>query len=130
MITFALGAIAFLVFPGLTVHMLNQAGAEIGLPALPTGNAQFWVGLAVAYMVLVTSFCWEATRTREISDQAVRFLLTGKAASALVSLVYFAIALHAFAFLANFVVDGAIFAVTYLLYSQARAETRLRDRAQ
>jgi hypothetical protein len=121
-VVFALGAITFLVFPGLTVQALNSAGRGFRMPELPATAAQFWVGLAVSYMVLVTALCLEAQRGGRLRVAPIRFLLLGKASSSLVSLLYFALVLHAFAFLANFVVDGSIVAVTYLLLRQARGE--------
>jgi uncharacterized membrane protein len=124
MVVFALGAVDFLVFPNLTIKILNASGSAFGLPALEWRAHEFWAVLAVAYMVLVTAFCWEATRRPGVEAQPVRFLIIGKTASSLVSLLYFVIAVQAFAFLANFLVDGLIAAVTWFLYRQAFSTAR------
>jgi hypothetical protein len=115
MVIFALGALGFLITPTLVVATLNAAGSALGMPPLPSHEYQFWNVLAVAYMVLVTAFCWDAIRGGGVRTAPVRYLVIGKAASSIVSLVFFAVALHAFAFLANFVVDGLIAAGTFLL---------------
>jgi hypothetical protein len=115
MVVFALGAVDFLVFPTVTLAVLNSAGNLFGMPAIPARVTEFWAVLAVAYMVLVAAFCWEATNDPGIDPQPVRFLILGKTASSLVSLLYFIVVVHAFAFLANFLVDGFIAAGTYVL---------------
>jgi len=115
MVVFALGAIDFLIFPTLTLNVLNSAGSLFGMPAIPARLTEFWAVLAVAYMVLVAAFCWEATRERGLDAQPVRFLVLGKTTSSLVSLLYFVVVVHAFAFLANFLVDGFIAAGTFAL---------------
>lgn len=115
MVVFALGAIDFLVFPTVTLNVLNSAGSLFGMPAIPSRVTEFWAVLAVAYMVLVAAFCWAATKERGIDAQPVRFLVLGKTTSSLVSLLYFLVVVHAFAFLANFLVDGFIAAGTFVL---------------
>ena len=57
-----------------------------------------------------------------IAAQPVRFLLLAKASSLLTSLALFLFGGFPYAFLANFVVDGAIFLITYWFYRAARAE--------
>ena len=115
MVAFALGAVDFLVFPTVTISVLNSAGNLLGMPAIPSRVTEFWAVLAVAYMVLVAAFCWEATNQAGVDPQPVRFLVLGKATSSLVSILYFVVVVHAFAFLANFLVDGFIAAGTWAL---------------
>lgn len=124
MVVFALGAIGFLVTPVLVLASLNATGSALGMPPLPSHEYQFWSVLAVAYMVLVTAFCWDATRTPEVRSDPVRYLILGKTASSLVSLAFFLLGVHAFAFLANFVVDGFIAAGTFLLLRSYRHAPR------
>ena len=121
MVVFALGAVDFLVFPTVTLNVLNSAGNLFAMPAIPSRVVEFWAVLAVAYMVLVTAFCWEATKQAGVDPQPVRFLIVGKTASSLVSLLYFLVVVHAFAFLANFLVDGFVAAGTFLLLRSYRA---------
>jgi hypothetical protein len=123
-VIFALGAIDFLVFPYLTVRMLNSAGRSLGMHEVTALNAgqDFWLTLAVPYMILVAAFSWVAQRGEKISAQPVQFLMLAKASSSLTSLVLFVFGGFPYAFLANFVVDGAIVLITYWFYRAARSE--------
>jgi hypothetical protein len=123
-VIFALGAIDFLVFPYLTVRTLNSAGRALGMHEVAALNAgqDFWLTLAVPYMILVAAFSWVAQRSERISAQPVQFLMLAKASSSLTSLVLFVFGGFPYAFLANFVVDGAIVLITYWFYRAARPE--------
>ncbi len=89
--------------------------------ALNAGQ-DFWLTLAVPYMILVAAFSWVAQRGERIHAQPVRFLMLAKASSSLTSLALFVFGGFAYAFLANFVVDGAIVLITYWFYRAARSE--------
>ena len=123
-VIFALGAIDFFVFPYLTVRILNSTARSLGMHEVVALNAgqDFWLTLAVPYMILVAAFSWVAQRGEKIAAQPVRFLLLAKASSSLTSLALFLFGGTAYAFLANFVVDGAIFLITYWFYRAARPE--------
>jgi hypothetical protein len=123
-VIFALGAIDFLVFPYLTVRLLNSAGKALGMHEVAALNAgqDFWLTLAVPYMILVATFSWVAQRGERITAQPVQFLILAKASSSLTSLVLFVAGGFPYAFLANFVVDGAIVLITYWFYRAARTE--------
>jgi hypothetical protein len=86
------------------------------------GGQDFWLTLAVPYMILVAAFSWIAQRGTRIQAQPVQFLMLAKAASSLTSLALFLLGGFAYPFLANFVVDGVIFAITYWLYRAARPD--------
>ena len=123
-VIFVLGAVDFFVFPYLTVRTLNAAGRAMGMTQVVAlnGKQDFWLTLAVPYMILVAAFSWVAQRGDRISAQPVQFLILAKTASSLTSLALFALGGLAYAFLANFIVDGAIALVTYALYRTARPE--------
>jgi hypothetical protein len=123
-VIFALGAADFLVFPYLTVKILNSTAKSLGMHEVVALNAgqDFWLTLAVPYMILVAAFSWVAQRGPRIQAQPVQFLMLAKAASSLTSLVLFLFGGFAYAFLANFVVDGAIVLITWWFYRAARAE--------
>ena len=123
-VVFALGAIDFFVFPYLTVRILNSTARSLGMHQVVAlnGGQDFWLTLAVPYMILVAAFSWIAQRGTRIQAQPVQFLMLAKASSSLTSLALFLFAGFAYPFLANFVVDGAIFAITYWLYRAARPE--------
>jgi hypothetical protein len=123
-VIFALGAIDFFVFPFPTVRILNGAAGSLGMHevvALSAGQ-DFWLTLAVPYMILVAAFSWVAQRGEKISALPVQFLMLAKVSSSLTSLALFLIAGFAYPFLANFVVDGAIVLITYWFYRSARTE--------
>lgn len=123
-VIFALGAIDFLVFPYLTVRTLNSAGSALGMHRVVAlnGGQDFWLTLAVPYMILVAAFSWVAQRGEKIAAQPVQFLILAKTASSLTSLALFGLGGFAYAFLSNFIVDGAIALITYWFYRAARRE--------
>ena len=121
---FALGAIDFFVFPYLTVRTLNASAKALGMHEVRALNAgqDFWLTLAVPYMILVAAFSWVAQRGARIAAQPVQFLMLAKASSSLTSLALFLFGGFPYAFLANFVVDGGIVVITYWFYRAARPE--------
>jgi hypothetical protein len=123
-VIFTLGAIDFFVFPYLTVRILNSTAKSLGMHEVVAlnGGQDFWLTLAVPYMILVAAFAWVAQRGTRIQAQPVQFLLLAKGSSSLTSLALFLLGGFAYPFLANFVVDGAIFLITYWLYRAARSE--------
>ncbi len=123
-VVFVLGAIDFFVFPYMTVRILNGTAKSLGMHEVIALNAgqDFWLTLAVPYMILVAAFSWVAQRGDRIPAQPVRFLMLAKASSSLTSLALFVFGGFAYAFLANFVVDGAIVLITYWFYRAARSE--------
>jgi len=123
-VIFALGAFDFFVFPYLTVRILNSTAKSLGMhevAALEAGQ-DFWLTLAVPYMILVAAFSWVAQRGTRIQAQPVQFLLLAKASSSLISLALFLFGGFAYPFLANFLLDGAIALITFWFYRAARAE--------
>jgi len=123
-VIFALGAIDFFVFPYLTVRILNSTAKSLGMHEVTAlnGGQDFWLTLAVPYMILVAAFSWVAQRGPRIQAQPVQLLLLAKGASSLTSLALFVLGGLAYPFLANFIVDGAIFLITYWFYRMARLE--------
>jgi hypothetical protein len=123
-VIFALGAIDFFVFPYLTVRILNSTAKSLWMHEVTAlnGGQDFWLTLAVPYMILVAAFSWVAQRGPRIQAQPVQLLLLAKGASSLTSLALFVLGGFAYPFLANFVVDGAIFLITYWFYRMARSE--------
>ena len=123
-VVFALGAIDFFVFPYLTVRILNSTARSLGMHEVTALNAgqDFWLTLAVPYMILVAALSWVAQRGERIQAQPVQFLMLAKASSSLTSLALFVFGGFPYAFLANFAVDGAIVLVTYWFYRAAKSE--------
>jgi hypothetical protein len=123
-VIFLLGAVDFFVFPYLTVRILNSTARSVGMHEVTAlnGGQDFWLTLAVPYMILVAALSWIAQRGPRIQAQPVRFLMLAKAASSLTSLALFLLGGFAYAFLANFAVDGGIVVITYVLYRAARSD--------
>jgi len=123
-VVFALGAVDFFVFPYLTVKVLNSSAKSLGMHEVVAlnGGQDFWLTLAVPYMILVAALSWVAQRSTRIQAQPVQLLMLAKASSSLTSLALFLLGGFAYPFLANFVVDGAIVLITYRFYRAARAE--------
>jgi len=123
-VIFVLGAFDFFVFPYLTVRILDSTAKSLGMhevAALDAGQ-DFWLTLAVPYMILVAAFSWVAQQGARIQAQPVQFLMLAKASSSLISLALFLFGGFAYPFLANFVVDGAIVLITFWFYRAAKAE--------
>src|SRR5712691_12072088 len=123
-VIFLLGAVDFFVFPYLTVKILNSTARSPCMHQVVAlnGGQDFWLTLAVPYMILVAAFSWIAQRGSRIQAQPVQFLMLAKASSSLTSLALFLFGGFAYPFLANFVVDGAIALITVWFYRGARAE--------
>src|SRR3989475_9092562 len=123
-VVFALGAIDFFVFPYLTVRILNSTAKSLGMHEVVAPNAgqDFWLTLAVPYMIVVAALSWVAQRGERIQAQPVQFLMLAKASSSLTSLALLLFGGFPYALLPNFVVDGAIVLITYWFYRAAKAE--------
>ncbi len=123
-VIFVLGAIDFFVFPYPTVRIVNAGGKALGMHEVTALNAgqDFWLTLAVPYMIIVAALSWVAQRGSRIAAQPVQLLMLAKASSSLTSLALFLFGGFPYAFLANFVVDGAIVLITYWFYRAARSE--------
>jgi hypothetical protein len=123
-VIFVLGALDFFVFPYLTIRILDSTAKSLGMHAVAAlaAGQDFWLTLAVPYMILVAAFSWVAQRGPRIQAQPVQFLMLAKSSSSLISLALFLLGGFAYPFLANFVVDGAIVLITFSFYRAARAE--------
>jgi hypothetical protein len=111
---FALVGLLFLALPGDVLATLNRAGSATGLPEAPLAGHGFYLALAVAYMYVVTVLA--LLMARHPDDRAYPTILVhAKAASALLSVVLFAVHGHYFAYLANFAADATIALVVYWL---------------
>src|SRR5712692_6018462 len=110
-VIFLLGAVDFFVFPYLTVKILNSTARSLGMHQVTAlnGGQDFWLTLAVPYMILVAALSWIAQRGTRIQAQPVQFLLLAKAASSLTSLALFLLGGFAYPFLASYLAaDGIV----------------------
>lgn len=107
--SFAVAGLVFLIAPDGTIAFLDAAGALFGrFDPTPATGARLWLALSVAYMLLVTLLAWLAQRDLAQARPYLALLFAGKASSSAFALVAYGSVSPSFAYLANFVVDGAI----------------------
>lgn len=111
-VAFAVTGILFIAAPDGVIDTIGDVGDELGdFAAGADSDQKLWVGLAFAYMVLVTGIALlvqaDVTRFRPL----LLLLAAGKAASSLTAGAFFLFDQDVFAYLVNFVVDGALVAV-------------------
>jgi hypothetical protein len=105
--TFAVVGVLFAVIPGKVLSAFNWLGEGLGWPATTTQPYTLFLGLALAYMYVVTLLAWQMARHPEVRSYPW-LLAQAKGASALVCLGLFVLQEQYPVYLANFVVDGAI----------------------
>jgi hypothetical protein len=107
LVIFLLVGALFLTMPGGVLGFFNSLSAGIGLPVAPMEVGYFYLGLAVAYMALVSTLAF--LMLRHPSNHYFPMLLAvGKLSSSVLSLVLFIIVQRSLICLTNFLVDGAI----------------------
>ena len=118
---FAAGGLGFYLLPGTITSSMNRGARAAHLAESPVDADNLWIVLAASYMALITAISAEAAMTDNPARRhsLARQLLVGKVASSLGALGYFAFRRRAYAFLANFLLDGAIAGVTYSLLRRA-----------
>jgi hypothetical protein len=107
LVIFLLVGILFLTMPGGVLGSFNSLSAGFGLPAAPTEVGYFYLGLAVAYMALVSTLAFLMYR-QPANHYFPLLLAVGKLSSSALSLVLFLFAQRSLACLANFAIDGVI----------------------
>jgi hypothetical protein len=109
--SFVVVGLLFLITPDGVLHRLQQLGSVFGSFARPPkSEEELWLGLAVAYMTVITGIALLVARDVGRYRPLLLVLAAGKAVSSLTCLVYF-IDHNVFAYLANFIVDGLLTAV-------------------
>jgi hypothetical protein len=101
---FVLVGILFVVLPGVFVDGTDD---------------RLWLALAFAYMVVITGIALVAQADVVRYRPLLLVLATGKAASSLGSLAYYAFEEDSFFLLLNFLVDGFLAAASLWLWSLA-----------
>jgi hypothetical protein len=119
---FLVGGVLFYGLPGATTAAMNRSARGVGLAPSQVDDSNLWVVLAGAYMALITVIAQRASQAPLQRKELVRLLVLGKAASSLGALGYFVFKRRAYAFLLNFVLDGAICAGTEYLLERAEAK--------
>lgn len=116
--SFAIVGTLFLLAPTATIACFNSFSPPLGLPPAPLVGPGLWLGLAGAYMYLVTLITFAMARWPD--DSRLPWLLThAKLISALFSLLFFASTRHLI-LLANFVIDFAIGLFVWKLFCRRK----------
>lgn len=114
-VVFAAVGLLFLFFSDGVLAFFNRVSDSTGFPGGPEHAAGFYLGLAVAYMYLVTVIAfmmWRYPRDRVLP----LLLINGKAASAILSLGLFVFQQPLLIYVTNAAVDGAIAVGVFYLY--------------
>jgi hypothetical protein len=119
-LSFGVVGLLFIVTPDGVLDAISDLGDELGdFTRAPETTEQLWLALGFAYMVVITGICLV------VQLDVVRFrplllvLAVGKAASSLAALGFYLFDEDVFAYLLNFIVDGALVAVALWLWGLA-----------
>jgi hypothetical protein len=116
---FVVVGVLFLTTPDGVLHRLQQLGNELGsFSSPPHSQEKLWLGLAVAYMTVITGIAIVVARDVARYRPLLLVLAAGKAVSSLTCLFYF-VDHDVFAYLANFVVDGSLVGLALLCWALA-----------
>jgi hypothetical protein len=109
---FAIVGILFVTTPDGVIATIDDAGAWIGDFAPGADSEQkLWVGLAFAYMVVITGIALIVQADVGRFRPLLLLLAAGKAASSLAAGAFYLFDEDAFVYLLNFVVDGSLVVV-------------------
>jgi len=118
MALFAATGLTFLFIPDRVLSFFNSFSALFGMPESPVTGFGFYLILAVGYMYIVIVLAFLMYR-HPGNRYFPRLLAHAKIASSLLSLALFLFHAHYLIYLANFIIDGFIGAVTIMLYSRS-----------
>jgi hypothetical protein len=117
---FAAVGLLFIITPDGVLGALDDLGDWLPLwefaPAPETAQ-QLWLALGFAYMTVIAGICLVAQADVVRYRPLLLVLAAGKLASSLAALGFYAFEANVFAYLVNFLVDGALVGVALLLWS-------------
>jgi hypothetical protein len=120
---FPLVGILFLTGPAGVLGFFNSLSSGLGLLPTPTQVSYFYLGLAVAYMALVSTLAFLMYR-QPANHYFPLLLAVGKLSSSALSLGLFLFAQRSLACIANFAIDGAIGTAALLFAVGIRRSSR------
>lgn len=116
--SFAVVGILFIAAPNGVLNSISDLGGDLGgFVRAPHSTEQLWLGLAFAYMVVITAICLLAQADVVRYRALLLVLVTGKAASSLSALGFYLFDQHVFIYLLNFLVDGLLALTAFWLWS-------------
>lgn len=115
--SFATVGLLFIVTPDGVLGTLDDLGDALGdfTPAPETAE-QLWLALGFAYMTVITGICLVVQADVVRYRPLLLVLAAGKAASSLAALGFYLFDADVFAYLVNFLVDGALVGVAAWLW--------------
>lgn len=124
-VVFAAVGVLFIAAPDAVLDAIENAGDALGgfAPA-PETDQKLWLGLAFAYMVVITAIALVVSTDVARHRPLLLVLAAGKAASSLAAGAFFVWDEDVFAYLLNFLVDGTLVAIALWCWALAgRIET-------
>lgn len=119
-VIYLLAGFVFVLAPGFVLTVINLLGKLTpGLPPIPMPTEKFWLALAFAMMVTIACLSYLIHYNVRKNKNYTIPLLVAKAAFSISALAFFLFSGRYLAYLAIFLVDGAIFWVTLFFYVQA-----------
>ncbi len=107
--SFAIVGILFIAVPSGVLDVISDLGESLGgFSRAPHSSEQLWLALGFAYMVVIAAICLVAQADVVRYRALLLVLATGKTASSLATLGFFAFDRDVFIYLLNFVVDGCL----------------------
>lgn len=117
-VSFAVVGILFIAVPSGVLDTISDLGDSLGgFTRAPHGQEQLWLGLAFAYMVVITGICLVAQADVVRYRPLLLVLAAGKTASSLGSLGFYLFDQDVFIYLLNFLVDGFLAVAALWLWS-------------
>jgi hypothetical protein len=119
---FATVGLLFIVTPDGVLGALDDLGDWLPLwdfASAPETAQQLWLALGFAYMTVIAGICLVAQADVVRYRALLLVLAAGKLASSLAALGFYLFDAGVFAYLLNFVVDGALVGVALALWSLA-----------
>lgn len=118
--SFAVVGILFIVTPDGVIGTIDDAGDWFGTFAEgPATEQQLWLGLAFAYMVVITGIALVVQSDVARYRPLLLVLAAGKVASSLAGGAFFVFDDDVFIYLLNFLVDGSLVAIALWCWALA-----------
>jgi len=124
-VVFAAVGVLFLLTPGGVVEFFNRLSGPTGFRPSPSGEPDFYLTLAVAYMAVVTFLAWSMFR-RPGDASFPMVLALAKFSSSVLSLVFFLWRSPYLMYVTNAVVDGFLAVVALLCFLALKLHAQRR----
>jgi len=117
---FAVVGVLFVALPDQVLDALSDVGEWLGNDTRAPGTgARLWLALSFAYMLAIAAICLVAQADVARYRPLILILFVAKASSSLAALAFFLFDERVFAYLLNFLVDGALAAAAVWLWALA-----------